>query len=200
MNKLVIYGCGGHSRSVADVILFNNPGEILTFVDDRAQSLENIFGFEVCKEYKVTKEDRCFLAVGDNLKRRERFNEIPVASLISVISKKAYIGFDSKIGIGCFLAHSCHLGPEVVIGENSIINTRCVVEHEVQVGSFCHIAPNSTISGRVKIEDYVFVGAGATVIDKVKICSFVTVGAGATVTKDITVPGTYIGTPARRIK
>jgi acetyltransferase-like isoleucine patch superfamily enzyme len=45
----------------------------------------------------------------------------------------------------------------------------------------------------------VFLGAGATVIDGTTIADDVTVGAGATVVSDIREPGTYVGSPARRL-
>ena len=197
--KIVIGGCGGHSRSVADVILFNEPEAMLVFVDDFALENEKIFGFSVENNFPINLQN-CILAIGDNAKRKKIFDVVGTLNLISVVSKKAYIGHNCKIDIGCFVAHSCHIGPEVIIGKNTILNTASVIEHEVVIGQHCHIGPNATISGRTKIGDLVFVGVSATVIDSVNICSNTVIGAGATVTKDITVPGIYVGTPARRIK
>ena len=195
--KIVIWGCGGHSRSVADVILFNEPAAILVFIDDFARRDEEIFGFPVVKNFPA-EPYHCFLAIGDNARRKKRFDLVGRSNLISVVSDNAYIGRNCKIDIGCFVAHSCHIGPEAIIGKNTILNTASVVEHEAVIGQHCHIGPNATVSGRTKIGDLVFVGVGATVIDNVNICSNTVIGAGATVTKDIIVPGVYIGTPARR--
>jgi acetyltransferase-like isoleucine patch superfamily enzyme len=54
--------------------------------------------------------------------------------------------------------------------------------------------PNSW--GRTVIENNVTIGSNATILP-VHICSGAVIGAGAVVTKDITVPGTYLGNPAR---
>ena len=47
------------------------------------------------------------------------------------------------------------------------------------------------------IGNNVFIGSNATILP-VRICDNVVVGAGAVVTKDITIPGIYMGNPAVR--
>jgi sugar O-acyltransferase (sialic acid O-acetyltransferase NeuD family) len=197
--KTVIFGCGGHSRSVADVLLANDPRASLVFVDDNARDGEQLFDFEVCREYLLGDEG-VFLGIGDNAERKRKLEEIGERNIISVISRTAYRGHRSTIGAGCFVGNFCHIGPAATIDRNTILNTASVIEHEVTIGAHCHIGPNATISGRCTIGDLVFVGVGATVKDFISICSNAMVGAGATVVKDIVEPGTYVGTPARRIK
>jgi len=52
--------------------------------------------------------------------------------------------------------------------------------------------------GRADNEKWVW--AGATVIEGIKIAAGCIVGAGATVVHDLTESGTYVGSPARRIR
>lgn len=196
--KLIIFGCGGHARSVADIFLSNEPDSEIVFVDDNAKSGEKILGFPVLKEVMV--EEPYFIAIGDNSKREEQYKKVKTQGLISVISRSSYIGRNIRIGTGCFIGNGVHLGPEVQIGTNTIVNNHAIVEHEVKIGSHSHIGPNATISGRSEVGDRVFVGVGATVIDGIRICSDVTVGAGSVVVDDITGSGTYVGVPARKIK
>jgi len=198
-SKIVIFGCGGHSRSVADVILRTSPHVSLIFVDGNAQEGEKIYGFKTCQNYQLTDES-FFLAIGDNLSRKNKFEELGGKSPISIISDSAHKGHQSTIESGCFVGNFCHIGPEAIISKNTIINTAAVIEHEVIIGAHNHIGPNATISGRCKTGELVFVGVGATIKDSISICSNVMIGAGATIVKDITEPGTYVGTPARRIR
>lgn len=200
-DTFVIFGCGGHGRSVADVYLSDNPGGRLVFVDGNALDGERLYGFEVRQEYPLC-DKPVFLAIGDNVARQRMYEELGGATLDlrSVISAKAHCGHGSTIAPGCFAGNYCHIGPEAVIGLGTILNTGSIVEHEVRLGAFCHIGPNAAISGRCWIGDLVFIGVGATVKDHVSICSGVTIGAGATVVRDIIEPGVYVGTPARRIK
>ena len=203
MTPIIIFGCGGHSRSIADIILFNDPRAQILFIDEEARENERIFGFEVLSTGSFRQHYSCIVGIGDNSKRKEMFEKMMVVDefdIISVISKTAYIGRKAEIEKGCFIGNYCHIGPEVKIGMNSILNNSCVIDHEVKIGAHCHIGPNATISGRSIIGDLVFIGVGATVIDKVAICSNTIVGAGATVVDNITGPGVYVGTPACRIE
>ena len=43
------------------------------------------------------------------------------------------------------------------------------------------------------------IGIGACVRNNVRICKDCTIGAGAAVVRDLSVSGTYIGIPARRL-
>lgn len=197
-STIVLFGCGGHSRSVADIILLNDPGARLLFVDENARENERILGFDLLREPPAGNFP-FFLAIGDNGKRKRKYEEADRDHLISVIARTAHLGRGATVQPGCFLANFCHVGPEAVIGADTIINTAAIVEHEVKIGSHCHIGPNAAISGRCVIGDLTFVGVGATIKDYVKVCAGVMIGAGATVVADITEPGTYVGTPARRI-
>ena len=194
-NTVCIIGCGGHARSVADVILHNEPDTKLFFVDENAQLNEKLFGFDVVSE--CPKAEIYFVAVGDNTKRKVLSQNL---KLCSVVAATAHIGIDAILYDGCFIAHGAHIGPQSQIGTGTIINTYAVIEHEVSVGNFCHIAPNATICGRTTIGDNVFVGVGASIKDSVRICSNVIIGAGATVIRDIMESGTYVGIPARKVK
>ncbi len=190
-NKIYIIGCGGHARSVADVLLNNDPSVQLIFVDENAKTGETLFDFPVIRSLPCTVKNM-FVAIGDNQKRQIISNE---KNLISIISQTATISASAIIEKGCFIGSGAHIGPFARIGTGTIINTNAVVEHEVQIGSFCHLSSHSTVCGRTKIGNNVFLGAGATVIDKIDICSNVIIGAGGTVVKNISMAGTYVGTP-----
>jgi acetyltransferase-like isoleucine patch superfamily enzyme len=53
-----------------------------------------------------------------------------------------------------------------------------------------------SLYGETIIGNNVSVGTNATILP-VKVCEHVVIGAGAVVTKDIDVPGAYVGNPAR---
>jgi len=198
---LVIYGCGGHGHNIADVILANDPASCILFVDDNAREGESKLGFSIVKQIpKEVEQYSCIVASGNNLNRKRKFAEIEQEKIISVISPRAFIGYRSIIGKGSYIGHFAMVGAEAIIGENVSISYASVVGHETQIGSHSFVGPNATIMGKVNIDELVFVGGGATIIGGVKICSKTIIGAGATVVRDILEQGTYVGTPARRIK
>ena len=191
----VLKGCGGHARSVADAILADNPDAEILFVDDNAKPGEMIIGFSAVTEMPPG-DYPVILASGDNQRRKD---ESANHNIRSYISQTAHIGKDSSVQEGCFIGCGAHVGPDTIIGKGSIVNTNAVVEHNVVVGKFCHIAPNATICGGCKLGDMVLIGAGAVVKPYTTIASGVIVGSGAVVTKNLQVPGKYIGSPARRL-
>lgn len=203
--NLLIYGCGGHARSLADVALSNGHRHIL-FIDENAKPNEQLFGFHLIKsldhyhDLPLNEKANTILALGDNHKRAELFDQlVQTHQMISIVSNKAHWGINASIAPGVFVGHGAHIGPNATIGTNTIINTHAVIEHDCQIGQHSHIAVNTTIAGGCRIGDFVMIGAGATVIDGISVCSHVTIGAGAVVIKDITEPGTYVGIPAQKI-
>ncbi|MBS0649589.1 MAG: acetyltransferase [Verrucomicrobia bacterium] len=198
LNEIVIFGCGGHSRSVVDVLLSFQPNTQLIFVDAAAKANEVLFGYPVLTDVDLN-DRHYFFALGSNEKRRQIFQKVGTLKLISIFSPTAYISRESTIEKGVFIGNFSHVGPEVKIGTNTILNTGCIVEHEVEVGQHSHIGPRAVVSGRSKIGDNVFVGVGATIKDSVSICSDVTIGAGAVIVKNITEPGVYVGCPGKKM-
>ena len=201
-HRIIIFGCGGHARSVANAIREIDDQTEILFVDNNVKENEIILGFRTEQGYDIEENDKYIIAVGDNMVRSRLYHKIRKAGrgcCISVISVRALIGKEADVGNGTFVAHNAYLGPQSKAGIDTIINTGSIIEHEAVIGNHTHIAPNVTVCGRSKIGNYVFCGAGSTIIDKVNICDGVTVGAGAVVVKDITEPGIYVGVPARKI-
>jgi len=85
------------------------------------------------------------------------------------------------------------------LGRACIVNTNATVDHDCVLGDDVHVASGATLSGGVVVGDRCMIGTGANLIHAVRLCADSLIGAGATVVHDITTPGTYVGTPARRI-
>lgn len=198
--RLILQGCGGHARSILDIIHRSQIDSEIILVDEHAGENEYIMGHPVVKDYMFEGGESVFPAIGDNCQRESMMKSFMDQEYITIISLDAYIAQDVNLGTGTLIAHRVHLGPEVNIGIGCIINTGSIVEHETKIGDFVHAAPGTTICGRCHIGSRVMLGAGSTVIDKITICSDVVIGAGSVVIHDITQPGTYVGVPAHRIK
>ena len=200
--ELIVYGCGGHARSIINTALEKYSPEEILLVDDNAKEKEIILGCRTSVNWNNQKNIPFIVAVGDNERRQELFmqkcfnGEEPV----SIISETASIGMNTVIENGSFIAKKVCLGPEVKVGRNSIVNTGSIIDHETNIGINTHIAPGTTICGRCRIGDNVFIGAGCVIKDNIKIVDNVIIGAGAVVIKDIVERGVYVGVPARKIK
>ncbi|ETR69758.1 MAG: transferase [Candidatus Magnetoglobus multicellularis str. Araruama] len=202
MKKIYIVGAGGHTRSLFTVL--ENKYEIDGIYDDTydENNQETINGYKlVGKIDAITNDIVLVISSGDCDKRLFLYNrfkpQLLLSNLIhstSIIEKWTSLGQSNQI-----FASSC-LNSNVKIGNNNIINTGAIIEHETCIGNHNHISVNSVLCGRVYVGDQCFIGAGAIVIDNISICDNVTVGAGSVVIRNIDFPGTYVGSPAIKIK
>lgn len=123
---------------------------------------------------------------------------------------------------GCAIGSNVFVGPfveiqkDVHIGERTKIQSHSFICELVDIGKDCFVGHgvmfindtfaeggpargNKSLWKQTKIGDNVSIGSNATILP-VTVCDNVVIGAGSVVTKDIKVPGVYIGNPARFIK
>lgn len=123
---------------------------------------------------------------------------------------------------GCEIGDSTFIGPFVEIQKSVSIGKRCKIQSHtficelVEIQEDCFIGHavvfindlftegkpaqgNKKLWKKTKIGKKVSIGSNATILP-VEICEGVVIGAGAVVTKDISVPGFYVGNPAKLLK
>jgi len=123
--------------------------------------------------------------------------------------------YECKIGDNSFIGPFVEIQKGVEIGSNCKIQSHSFICELVGIGNNCFIGHgvmfinDSMKTGpangdrskwkRTIIGDNVSIGSNATILP-VEICNNVIIGAGAVVTKNIDEPGTYAGSPARKMK
>ena len=123
---------------------------------------------------------------------------------------------------GCSIGDDVFIGPfveiqkDVTIGRGTRIQSHTFICELVSIGSDCMIAHgvmfindlfarggpahgDKNLWKSTHIGHRVSIGSNATILP-VEVCDDVVIGAGSVVTKNINVPGTYAGNPARLIK
>jgi UDP-3-O-[3-hydroxymyristoyl] glucosamine N-acyltransferase len=80
------------------------------------------------------------------------------------------------------------------------LNRGIQIGHDCSIGDFFSAMPGSVISGTNTIGDRVYFGANSTTREKITITNDCTFGLNSGIVKDITEPGTYVGTPSKKIK
>lgn len=123
---------------------------------------------------------------------------------------------------GCQIGDDCFVGPFVEIQKDVSIGARTKVQSHsficelVTIGEDCFIGHGVMFINDVfsdggpargdkskwkstYIGNRVSIGSNATILP-IRICDGVVIGAGAVVTKDIEVPGVYVGNPAKLIR
>lgn len=196
MEKIVLIGLGGHSKSVIDTIERQNKYEIIGVLETP--------GKENCKyrEYHVIGTDdrleelykdgvmNAFVTLGFMGQSRVRnciYHELKRIgfTLPLIADPSAIIADDVLIGEGTFVGKGAIINSETTVGKMCIINTKAVLEHEVSVGDFCHISVGAILCGQALVEENTFIGAGATVIQGIHIGEGSMIGAGTTIVRNV---------------
>jgi len=147
--------------------------------------------------------------------------EIRYAGIVDVTFGKNVTVVQPVNLYGCTIGDASFVGPFVEIQKGVTIGRRCRIQSHsficelVTIGDDCFIShgvmfindsfvaggptPERHLWRSTKLGNHVSVGTNATVLP-VTICDHVVIGAGAVVTKDITVPGFYVGNPARLLR
>ncbi len=208
MEDLIILGCGGHAKSVIDVIEKEGKYRILGFVDRERDDSYEYRGYQI-----IGTDDElerlyaqgvhhaviCVGFVGHSDIRQRLYRQLKEIGYIlpNIISSSADIAADAVLGEGIFVGKQAVINAEAVVGDVAIINTGAIVEHECRIGAFTHIAVGSVVCGNVRIGKNCMIGAGATIIQGVRIGKNAIVGAQAAVVSDIPEGVTVKGIPAR---
>jgi len=125
------------------------------------------------------------------------------------IGNHCEVGDESTIREGALLQGRVRLGPLCYIGHDVIIKIGAILADRTHLEENVFIGPNViTLGGgpdrtRVKgayIERNCYIGAGSKIAAGIRIVHDTIIGANSFVNKDITEPGTYAGTPVRRLK
>ena len=191
--KLALFGYGGHAREVA--VQINK--EVTFFVDDE-------YSNDITKPISEFNPELYLMmvAVADCEERFKIVSRLPESTkFFSFIHPTALIMDENvKIGEGSFIGAYSILTTNIKIGNHAILNRGNQIGHDTVIGDYFSAMPSSVVSGDVVIGNNVYLGTNASVKEKISIHSFTTIGMNAAVVKDITESGTYVGTPAKKIK
>jgi sugar O-acyltransferase (sialic acid O-acetyltransferase NeuD family) len=206
MEKIIVFGAGGHAKVVIDVIERQAKYSI-GFVYDTDPTKKNIMGYPILHDFERLKEQGLFqgiIAVGHNWSRsqlRQRIDvQLPGFSYVTAIHPNTSIGRNVKIGVGTVIMSGCCINSETHIGSHCIINTCTSLDHENIVEDFGNVSPGVTTGGKVKIGEYCFIGLGVNIIQKTNVGAHSVIGAGSLVIKELKDKVLAYGTPCKVIR
>jgi sugar O-acyltransferase (sialic acid O-acetyltransferase NeuD family) len=208
MNKLIIWGAGGHGKVVLDVARAVGVFREAVFIDDSCVEPGGRFCdcelFPSSQRVELLKARgfRFFIvAVGDNLIREQLFRQGINSELvpISLIHPSAVVSAATFIGDGTVGMPRIVVNAGAVIGRNCILNTGAIVEHDCQVGDHVHLAPGTILGGGVTVEPFALVGLGAIALPGALIGKGAIVGAGAVVLDSVSPGAIATGVPAKAL-
>jgi len=188
MNDLIIIGCGGHSKSIIDLINSSREWKIKGLIGKSCEKNKDILGYKVIGDDKdlqklSKKVNNLVIGIGQiglPKKRQEIFKKLIKYNFNYPIIKSSFaiVSSNTSIGCGTTIGHGAVVNANVNIGEQTIINSSALIEHDVRIGNFCHISTGAIINGNVKIGDKSFIGSGAIIREGLEIPSNTIISAG----------------------
>lgn len=154
---------------------------------------EKFFNSNDCEKYQY------FIGFSLDMKLREKVcDKIDKFNLdcVSYIDDTSIIFDDAEIGKGIFIGPFTTIQNSIV-SDYASIECYCLVSHDVKLGRNCVVHPGTLIAGKTKIGNNCTFGFKSSVINKVSITDNVNLRAFSNITKNIEIPGNYVGTIAR---
>lgn len=198
----IIFGAGGHARSVADVL--ERRGQSISLVvgeADRPWPVRTTTDESSAIAMAVDTGHPVVVAIGDGPARLRLADRLTHAGLdlATVVAATSTVSTWAGLGLGTQVLEHAHVGPGAHVGDVVIVNTGAIIEHDCSVGDGSHLAPGAVLLGGASIGQACFVGSGARVLPGVTVGDGVIIGAGAVVRADVPAGLTVVGVPAHPV-
>lgn len=191
MTSLLLIGCGGHSRSVIEIVESSSQWSIGGLIGLSHQVGSTVLGYPVLGSDDDLQElradfDYALLAIGQmpSADVRKKLNNIlnfhnfyyPV-----VVAASAVVSKYSSLDVGTVIGHQATVNAGAVVGKHCIINTASIVEHDSIISDFCHVSTNVAVNGDVTLGHSSFLGSCSMIREGLVLPPYTIVSAGCRV-------------------
>lgn len=187
-SKILLIGCGGHAKSVIDIVENTLEWSIFGLIGLPEQVGHSVQGYSVVGSDKDLSDIRAhchhaFLALGQ-IGISEKRQHIAASlnalgfSFPTLISSKAFVSNNAIIDVGSFVGHGAVINASASVGKHCILNSLCLVEHDSSIGDFCHISTGVLLNGGVSVGSGSFIGSGCIIREGICIPQNTSLSAG----------------------
>jgi len=193
---IVVYGGGGHGKSVIDLIRSLDRYAILGVIDDGIPPGGSILGLPVLGgsgvltrlfQDGIRQAVNAVGGIGDLQSRLLVFQRLKDFGFTcpSIVHPTAVVEPSAHLADGVQVFPQAYVGSDARVGFGVIINTGAIVSHDSQVEDYANLSPGAVLAGGVRIGKMVLVGMGATINLGVEVGEAARIGNGATVKSDV---------------
>ena len=195
-NTLIIYGGGGHAKSLIDLIRAEGKYTVAGILDDGIAAGTSVMNVPVLgggellpqlHQNGITKAINAVGGIGSITPRLAVYEKLKSAGFTcpTVIHPRAYIEPGAELGDGGQIFFNAYIGSEVKIGFGCIVNTGAIISHDCVLGDYVNISPGAILAGAVTVNARSLVGMGVTINLHVSVGADARVGNSAVVKADV---------------
>ncbi len=140
MNKIYIYGKGGHGQVVEDTILQTDNTIEVNYFDDTLNPYDE----------NTQPEAKVIVAIGNNEIRQQIVNKVK-HSFTTLIHPTAYVSPKATIGEGTVVLANAVIQANAMVGKHCIINANVTIDHDAIIEDYVCTYPASYVAGFAKI-------------------------------------------------
>lgn len=207
MKQLIIIGAGGFGRELFGVareaLGYGTAFVIKGFLDDNLHALDGFHGYPpilgTLADYTLAPDDVFITALGNVKTRKACATALAArgAKFQAIVHTSAYLGPNTVVAPGAFIANYAVLTADVVVGAHACVFPHAAIGHDCRLGAYSHIYASVVLGGGVQVGDCAVIYPGANVVPRITIGADATVGIGATVVAEVPAQTTVFGNPAR---
>ncbi len=193
---IIVYGGGGHGKSIIDLLRQLGCYRIVGILDDGVPAGTTIMGLPVlggspalADLYRqgVRLAVNAVGGIGNLPVRLSVFEKLAAAGFAcpAVIHPRAVIEPSAALAPGVQVFALAYVGSEAQVGFGCIVNTGAIISHDCRLGDYANLSPGAILAGQVTVGAGTLVGMGATINLRVNVGAGARIGNGATVKEDV---------------
>ena len=188
MKPLLMLGCGGHARSLIDLVETEGQWRIQGLLGLPEQVGTSVMGYPVIGTDTDLRSLRttcpaAVLAIGQLPDATTRQGLAALLEQLGfhcpvVISPHAVVSRHAQFGAGTVVGHGAIVNAGAVVGKHCTLNTRALIEHDARLGDHCHVSTGALVNGGVQLGSGCFIGSGAMLREALQLPSGTVISAG----------------------
>ena len=194
--SLVIYGGGGHGKTIIDLVRALGSYDIVGIVDDglpmgsSVMDIKVLGGSDVLASLEskgIRQAVNAVGGIGEIGQRVKIFRTILEAGFNcpALIHPSAAIEASAQIDSGAQILPQAYVGTRAKIGFGVLLNSGAIVSHDCEIGDYAGLAPGAILAGGVIVGEGVQIGMGATINLQVSIGVGARIGNSAVIKRDV---------------
>ena len=193
---IIVYGGGGHGKSLIDLLRTLGTYKLVGVVDDGLPAGEMVLGLPVLGDGEVLPElfargvrlaANAVGGIGDVSVRVKVFQKLAQAGFACppVAHPSAVIEPSASLSAGVQVFPHAYVGSSARLGYGVIVNTGAIVSHDCLLGDYVNVSPGAMLAGDVQVGSGALIGMGVTINLGVHVGGGARIGNGATVKADV---------------